>query len=501
VHDSNTIAIEAPATQKAPARLTRDLIVMASGTMLGALFGVVQVFLIPRLVDVRDFGYWRLFYLYASYAGLLHIGLSDGALLSWVGKPLEKIGTQLPTATRFLVLQQLLFAVPGSLIAVLLFRRVPEVRFVAVAVLAYAVIFNLTALFQYSLQAGRHFYPVAVATVAPVGLFVILSYLWGRFQIPDYRVLIALYVLSWVVVLSFLWTSIRPYLTGPAFDTWREGTKYLAIGWPVVLANAALGIVQSADRLVLSSSVSIYDFAQYSLAASTMMVPVTLIAAVAQVFFPHFAAADKALHREKYGQTSRLIALTWSVLLPYYFFLDFFVHRFLPRYVSTLPFARILLLGVLFLATIQILQSNVFNLYGKQRYFLVYSIGAVALSIVLTATAILLFHSLWLVATMQVVALGIWWLFNACALKSLSGESWPALTRVVVTFLWSAVSLKLAFSFGSNFAIRTLYYWLLTAVPLVLFFGSEMQLMGKLFRQASASLPSSWLVSRTPFGE
>src|SRR6202035_1087180 len=109
---------------------------------------------------------------------------------------------------------------------------------------------------------------------------------------------------------------------------------YLAIGWPIVLANAALGIVQSADRLVLSSSVSIYDFAQYSLAASTMMVPVTLIAAVSQVFF----------------------------------------HHFLPRYVSTLPLARTLLLGVLFLATIQILQSNVFNLYGKQRNFLVYSI-------------------------------------------------------------------------------------------------------------------------------
>jgi O-antigen/teichoic acid export membrane protein len=387
------------------------------------------------------------------------------------------------------------------LIALFLFHRAPEVRFVAVAVLAYAVIFNLTALFQYSLQAGRHFNPVAVATAAPVGLFVILSYLCGLFHTPEYRELILLYVLSWIVVLTFLWTRIKPYLTGPAVDTWCGGKKYLAIGWPVVLANAALGIVQSADRLVLSSSVSIYDFAQYSLAASTMMVPVTLIAAVAQVFFPHFAAADKDRHREKYGQTSRLIVLTWSVLLPYYFFLDFFVHRFLPRYVSTLPFARILLLGVLFLATIQILQSSVFNLYGKQRYFLVYSIGAVAVSIALTATAILFFHSLWLVAAMQVVALGIWWLFNACALKSLSGESWPALARVIMTFVWSAISLKLAFSVGSNFAIRTLCYWLLTAMPLALFFGVEIRLMGKLFKQASASLPSSRLVSRTPFGE
>lgn len=501
MHDSTAIALDAPPSKRVSAHITRDLLVMGSGTMLGVFFGVLQVFLIPRLVDVRNFGYWRLFYLYASYAGLLHIGIADGALLSWVGKPLEQIGSELPTAMRFLVLQLISFAVLGSLIPIFLLHSAPEARFVALAALAFAVVFNLGALFQYSLQAGRHFIPVAVATVAPSGLFVTLGFLWSRYRTPDFRVLIVLYFLSWIVVLIFLWMSVRPFLAGAASDTWRWGTKYLAIGWPVVLANAALGVVQSADRLVLSSSVSIYDFAQYSLAASTMMVPVTLIAAVTQVFFPHFAAAEKDRHHEKYGQTSRLIVLTWSLLLPYYFFVDFFVHRFLPRYVPTLPLARTLLLGVVFLAAIQILQSSVFNLYGKQRHFFFYSIVAVAASLGLTAAAILVFHSLLLVAAMQVAALGGWWLFNAHALRSLSGESWPDLWRVVIAFAWSAISLRLAFSWNSNCVVRTLYYWLLTALPLALFFGSEMRLMGRLFKQVREGRPSSLLVSRAPGGE
>ncbi|HEX3351887.1 MAG TPA: hypothetical protein VHS34_03625 [Terriglobales bacterium] len=501
MQDTTTIALDAAPQKRAPAHISRDLLVMGAGTLLGVLFGILQVFLIPRLVDVRNYGYWRLFYLYASYAGLLHIGMADGALLSWVGKPLDFIGRDLPTALRFLILQLLLFACLGSLIPLWLLHRAPEARFVGVAALGFAVVFNLAALFQYALQAGRHFVPVAIAVAAPLGLFVALSFVWSRYRQPDFRLLIGFYFLSWIVILAFLWGSVRPYLSGTVSGTWECGTRYLAIGWPVVLANAALGVVQSADRLVLSSAVSIYDFAQYSLAASTMMVPVTLIAAVAQVFFPHFAAADKHRHREKYGQTSRLIALSWSVLLPYYFFLDFFVHRFLPRYVSTLPLARTLLLGVLFLAAIQILQSNVFNLYGKQRHFLAYSIGAVAVSIALTATAILVFHSLWLVAAMQVLALGIWWLFNACALTSLSGESWPQLARVIGAFAWSAISLKLAFSWSSNCAVQTLYYWLLTAGPLLLFFGPEIRLMGKLFKQATEGLPSSWLITRTPAGD
>jgi O-antigen/teichoic acid export membrane protein len=501
VHDSTTTVIDASPAKRVSVDVTRDLLIMGSATLLGVLFGILQVFLIPRLVDVQNFGYWRLFYLYASYAGLLHIGVADGALLSWVGRPLDQIGSELPTAMRFLVQELVLVAVLGSLIPLFLLHRAPEARFVAVAALAFAVIVNLATLLQNSLQAGRHFIPVAVATIAPTGLFVAFSFLWSGYRTPGFRVLIGLYFLSWIVVLIFLWITVRPFLVGAASDTLRWGARYLAIGWPVVLANAAMGIVQSADRLVLSTSVSIYDFAQYSLAASTMMVPVTLIMAVTQVFFPHFAAAEKDRHREKYGQTARLIVFSWSVLLPYYFFVDFFVHRFLPRYVPTLPLARTLLLGVLFLAAIQILHSSVFNLYGKQKHFLFYSVLAVAASLGLTATAILVFHSLWLVAAMQVAALGIWWLFNAWALRSLSGESWPDLARVIVTFAWSAISLSLAFFWGSNCMVRAVYYWLLTVPPLVLFFGPEIRLVGKLFKQATEGLPASLLVSRAPAGK
>ena len=174
-------------------------------------------------MDVKDFGYWRLFYLYASYAGLLHIGVADGALLSWVGKPLDKIGCELPTALRFLILQQVVFAVLGSLVALILLHRAPEARFVAVAALGFAVIFNVAALFQYSLQAGRHFIPVSVALTAPLGLFVALAFLWSRYRQPDFRVLIGLYSLSYVAILIFLWANIRPLLAGKAADTWRWG--------------------------------------------------------------------------------------------------------------------------------------------------------------------------------------------------------------------------------------------------------------------------------------
>src|SRR5438477_7303066 len=354
-------------TNLATRRIGRDVATLVLGSLLAAIFGTLVVFVIPRITSVENFGYWRLFILYAGYAGFFHLGFGEGALLSWAGKPLPSFRREVGPCVKFIVAQHVAFLLLGCILVGTL--SPPIVRFVAIAVLAFALLQNTAVLLQCAMQAARKFAPVAAATAAPTGLFLAFASLTILEARPDYRVLVGCYFLAWLIVLGFLWSKIQPLDFGSGVRIWTIGKQYIAIGWPVTLANAAFGIVQSSDRFVLSSAASIYDFAQYSLAASTMMVPLTLMAAIARVFFPHLAAAEKEQHPEIYGQVSRLIMLAWSALLPYYFLVDLFVHRFLGAYVGILPVARILLLGALFSAVIQILHGSVFNLYGKQKHF------------------------------------------------------------------------------------------------------------------------------------
>ena len=458
-------------------KIRRDVATLVIGSLLAAVFGALVVFVIPRITSVKDFGYWRIFLLYVGYAGFFHLGFGEGALLSWAGKSLASFHHEMRPAVKFLIAQHLIFLALGCILVGLL---PPHIRFVAIAVLAFALLQNTVVLLQSALQAARQFGPVAMATAAPAGFFLSFAFLATLRTKPDYRVLIVCYFLAWLIVLGFLWSRIRPRQFASTTSTWTIGKRYIAIGWPITLANTAFGLVQSSDRFVLSSAVSIYVFAQYSLAASTMMVPLTLIAAITRVFFPHLAAADKEQHPEIYGQVSRLIVLAWSALLPYYFFVDLFIHRFLPAYLGVLSVARTLLLGVLFLAVIQILQGSVFNLYGKQKHFLLYAVVAVAMSLGLAAMAALFFHSLLLVAAMQVVAVGSWWWFNAWRLRSITGESWRDFGSVLFIFVWSAVCLRLAFSWSSNCVFRTACYWALTGGPLVFVCGDQIRSIGRL---------------------
>jgi O-antigen/teichoic acid export membrane protein len=455
--------------------LARDVVTLVVGSFLTAVFSALVVFVIPRITSVEDFGYWRIFLLYSSYVGFFHLGFGEGALLAWAGKSMESLRGEIRPSLVFLIGQHLLLLVPACVIAAFLFP--PRMRFVALAVLVFALLQNTEIILQCALQAARRFVPVAVATAAPTGLFLLcacVGLLWGK---PDDRILIGCYFLGWLLVLGYLWTRVHPFGAQSTISAWTIGKRYISIGWPITLANTAFGLVQSSDRFVLSSAVSIYDFAQYSLAASTMMVPVTLIAAIARVFFPHLAATERHRHPEVYGQASSMMVLAWSVLLPYYFVVDWFVHHFLQAYVPILPVAGILLLGALFLAIIQILHGSVFNLYGKQKHFLLYAIVAVVLSMGLTFMAIAMFHSLRLVAAMQVVALGMWWLFNAWRLSGITGESRRDVGLLLLMFGWSAISMCLAYSWGSNWAIRTAFYWALTVGPLVLLYREQMRMI------------------------
>jgi hypothetical protein len=89
---------------------------------------------------------------------------------------------------------------------------------------------------------------------------------------------------------------------------------------------------------------------------------------------------------------------------------------------------------------------------------------------------------------MQVVSVALMWLFLAWKLKSVTGESWQDLAQVLIVFGWSSLSLWLAFSWGSNFAVRTLYYLLLAAGPLTWACGDEMRAIGALIRNAYSLL-------------
>jgi O-antigen/teichoic acid export membrane protein len=406
-----------------PSAIAADIATLGTGTLVAGLFNVGVVFIVPRLVSVEDYGYWRLFGLYAACVGFLHLGFADGALLGWAGRSFEEIHHEILPAVKFLFWQHVVVLAPITLIVVLLLPG--PLRFVGLSVALYAPLYNLTALLQFSLQGARIFRPVAMSTVAAPTLFCLGVILWAA-QAQwscTYHEVVSLFVLTWCVPLAFLlvWTNPWRMANGRVGEK-GLAKRFLRTGWPIVMANTGMNLIQCADRLALSWSATIQNFAQYSLAASAMAVPITAIQACSKVFFSHLASLTEGGRRRIYSSALRAVLMVWVFLLPFYFLLELVIARFLPKYTPCLEYARILLLGIPFVAAIQILQTSYAYLNGMQKRFLVRTIVVLAIALGLSSVVVSVAGSLRAVAILQVAILGLWWLFNELTLQRLTAQ-------------------------------------------------------------------------------
>jgi O-antigen/teichoic acid export membrane protein len=464
----------------APQSSSRSLAVLGLGSFVNAACGVVLTFVLPRVTSIDTFGYWRAFLLYAGYAGIVHFGLVDGALVRWSVRDDASKQLRFRDAGAMLVLQHTLFALIGIPLVTTTLGGHANTSILVVAFCIYALLSNLSALWQSHFQGQFRFNAVAFAGAGP-NLFFALSlpilYHWGftlRVLLTGYLIAVA----ATVAVLTIVgWPALRgeeqKILAGRSHIV-RIGLGVMSVGWPIVLANFAYGLMQSADRMTVQLTRPIQDFAIYSLAQSMIFVPVNIIAAITRVAFSHFARQPGSERRMTYTRITNTMVLLWFVLLPYFFVASWLIHRYIPKYIGGLPAGMILLLSVLFLGLISVVQANSFTLHGRQREYFVGSLVAVGVAFVTAWIGSRQLNSLAAVAWSQVITAALWWLVNEWALRRHQLFNLIGTARVLGTFALGCAGLYGAMALSAKLWMQIVLYMAIETLPAVLLFRAEL---------------------------
>ena len=467
---------------------------MVFASLIGAVTGVVQTFWIPRLLSVNDFGHWRAFLLYIGYAGLLHLGLVDGSLLLWSKDPHHHNPnrTALDRATRFLAIEHLAIA---AVVVVIWLRAPGDTPRVLLACVTYALLFNLVGLFQVYLQSHLRMTQVALGMSLPGALFVVFIALLSFSQASVGKLLVG-YLAAWAFTLCVLAVLARRTPSEPSTlpqsektsSTYRFGFTCIATGWPIVLANTGLGLMQSADRVTVNLTRPIHDFAIYSLSQSTIYVPIAILIAISRVAFSYFAKVAHDDRASVYRSSTRVLTLLWMLLFPYYYAVEFVVRRFLPRYTPGLPAGRILLMSVLFLSLIQVLQLNTFSLEGRQKQFFIGSVFAVAVAFATAWIGSQVIGTLTAVAWSQVITAALWWIGNEVFLHRRTGVRQADILRVMAGF---AISLSVVFGVQHlvlNIWTSSILYSLCVSPACLLLFWPEISLAVRMLQGRASTM-------------
>ena len=230
----------------------RNVFFFSASNLFYLLVMSAMTFVVPKWLSIDDFAMYRYFLLFGGFAGALHLGSLDGALMTWVQDPPRDPRRGWMPLVQFILLLHFV-AISLGVLAVFAFAHGP-MRVTWLLILALFPMANGLGLSQYALQSVRRFSTLSALTAAtPVCTLALVIALHLTHRATGLTVIGAYLLsngLSAAVGILALYPNVNWSPVSLA-ETIRTGRNFLLIGWSVLIFNLLAAFISSADRFFI----------------------------------------------------------------------------------------------------------------------------------------------------------------------------------------------------------------------------------------------------------
>jgi hypothetical protein len=352
--------------------LYRNLSSVAAVGLIDLSFSIAANIFFPRAVAKEEYAAYRLYVLYAGYAGMLHFGLLDGLYLRIVGRQPQEVSTVLISQVRaaLLSLQALILL---AVLPMLLRFDLPDASLaMPLALVGTVAATNLLTFYAFLLQATNNFSSVAwaVGTSRVIGAVVAIALI-----VSGGATALRLSLCQFVpVAVAAGWLARRSALmrwgaaTGGGGTTWVALTPLWRAGATLFLGNLSVTLALTMGTLIASIVLERGLFADFAFAAS--------LASVMVVGFEWLASAAAPVHVRLVesgtgtsGWVTPLLALMWLTPMVYWGAVVV-VRGYLPAYLPALAYLAWFAASLPFIGIVRARAGTVCRALGRQDVFL-----------------------------------------------------------------------------------------------------------------------------------
>ncbi|MDW3710264.1 oligosaccharide flippase family protein [Enterococcus faecium] len=363
--------------------------------------GVFVGFIIPKVLGVTEYGYYKIFTLYTTYVSIFSFGISEGLYLKYSGTEYEDLDKRgIRFYTRFLSMLQILMSLVVAIIAVSVLPG--EYKYIFVAVAIYMVELNITVYYQYVAQMTMRFKDYSARNLVK-SLFTIISVVLmyliyranGKEMLP-YKLYVGfVLVISTILLVMYIY-KFRDITFGKSL-MWKEKKgellELIKIGVPFVIASLCATLILSIDRQFVSLGFDTATYGIYAFAYNMLSLVTVCTSAISTVLYPTLKQSKDGRISEQYPMLVSYVAIFIFFALSSYFPLCIVVKYFLPQYMSSLVIFRIVFPGLAFSAVISVVMQNYYKLLNKNQYFFYINLIVLIVSIVTNYVALIIWRT------------------------------------------------------------------------------------------------------------
>lgn len=444
----------------------KNIIIVAFSNITKLFAGVLVGILLPKIIGVTDYGYYKTFTLYGVYVGLFTIGITDGIYLKFGGSSYESLNKKsFRFYSRFFFLLQIIFS--GIVALISLFFLSGEYRFIFLCLALYLFFFNITSYFQIISQITGHFNELSVRnllqSLLQSGAILLLFFSSNSSDQGSYRLFTTIYVvITGFLALWYIFTY-RDIVFGERnrLANEKDSLKTLiTIGVPLLISNLSMLLLLSLDRQFVNVLFDTDTYAVYAFAYNMMSLFTTALAAISVVIYPTLKRTTADTLKASYSKLIFSILSLSFLGLAIYFPLTAFVPWFLPKYGGSLIIFRIIMPGLAISSSVTIVMHNYYKVLGENLRFFKNCLIVLLTSFAANLIAYLVFGTTESISIASIGVLVIWYMLS----ESLFVRQYK--TRWSINALY-AILMIIAF-----YAITAItIWWLALIVYLVVFIG------------------------------
>ena len=354
--------------------------------VLTILSGVLIGFLIPKVMDISGYAYYKTYTLYINYVALFTLGITEGIYLKFAGKKLEEIDIQ---STRTVILLFILAeAVISALGITIALSLNGQYSMVFVFVFLYLFIVNCTVMFESLAQALDRFHEYSflsgLRSALNIGTTLLLFFCFRREANLNYLWLLAtIECVNGILLICYV-IRYRSFLFGTLCSLSKAGAliwDLLKLGLPLLLCTFVGNALINVDRQIVSIFYPEETYAHYAFAYNLVNLVTIAVGSVAIVLYPTLKKIDAG--SQKNIVTQLLSSVTFvACLAPLAFYpLTAVVLWFLPNYAPSLSYVSMVFPSLIFTAIINVVYKNYFKSFNMLKQFTIISLASLLLAV------------------------------------------------------------------------------------------------------------------------
>lgn len=403
--------------QQSKQKFLKNLFFVLFSNALTVLSGTLVGFVIPKIMGITDYGYYKTFTLYSSYIGLFHFGFIDGIYLYFAGRRYESLDKEkFRTYTRFLFFIEFIVTIIALGISLCFLSTGNALVFVLVALNILAL--NMTTYFEFISQITMRFKQLSFRSIVKCVLTIIsVVTLFLMYKYLEYKVGYIVYIsiilgINYLLALWYIF-SYKEIVFGKSNKIREELPiikKFFVVGIPLLIANLIGQLIFLIDQQFVNLLFDKDTFGLYAFAYNLVSLVSIATSAISTVLYPTLRQMNNETIKAKYSVINSYLLIFVTLCLIIYFPLDLFVRNVLEEYTGSLDTFKIIFPGIVISSSITVIKYNCYKTFGLIKNYFCKSLFILALAVVLNTIVYFIFKTTNAISVVSIVVLLVWYL-------------------------------------------------------------------------------------------